>query len=42
MGLQFHESALLNCSDGVQEDTLDLSDSLRNTCFVQGLASDRI
>ena len=39
---QFHESALLKCIDGVREGILDLSDRLRNICFVQGLASDRI
>jgi len=42
LGLQFRKSALLNCSDGAQEGILDLSDRLRNICFVQGLASDRI
>ena len=39
---QFRESALLNCSDRAREGTLDLSDRLRNICFVQGLVSDRI
>jgi len=42
LGSQFRESALLNCSDGARESILDLSDRLRNICFVQGLASDRI
>jgi hypothetical protein len=42
LGSQFRESALLNCSDGAREGILDLSDRLRNICFVQGLASDRI
>jgi hypothetical protein len=42
LGSQFRESALLNCSDGAQEGILDLSDRLRNICFVQGLASDCI
>ena len=41
-GSQFREAALLNCSEGAQEGTLDLSDCLRNICFIQGLASDRI
>jgi hypothetical protein len=36
------ESSLLNCSDGAREEILNLSDSLRNICLVQGLASDRI
>jgi hypothetical protein len=34
LGSQFRESALLNCSDGAREGVLDLSDSLRNICFV--------
>ena len=38
LGSQFRESALLNCSDGARESILDLSDRLRNICFVQGLA----
>ena len=42
LGSQFREVALLNCSDGAREGILDLSDRLRNICFVQGLASDRI
>jgi len=42
LGSQFREAALLNCSDGAREGILDLSDRLRNICFVQGLASDRI
>jgi hypothetical protein len=42
LGLQFREAALLNCSDGAREGILDLSDRLRNICFIQGLASDRI
>jgi len=42
LGSQFHEAALLNCSKGAREGILDLSDRLRNICFVQGLASDRI
>ena len=39
---QFREAALLNCSEGAREGILDLSDRLRNICFVQGLGSDRI
>jgi hypothetical protein len=42
LGAQFREAALLNCSEGAREVILDLSDKLRNICFVQGLASDRI
>jgi hypothetical protein len=42
LGSQFRETALLDCSDGAREGILDLSDRLRNICFVQGLASDRI
>jgi len=42
LGSQFREAALLNCSDGAREGILDLSDWLRNICFVQGLVSDRI
>ena len=42
LGLQFREAALLNCREGAQEGILDLSDQLRNICFIQGLASHRI
>ena len=42
LGSQFREAALLNCSESAREGILDLSDRLRNICFVQGLASDRI
>jgi hypothetical protein len=42
LGSQFCEAALLNCSKGAREGILDLSDRLRNICFIQGLASDRI
>jgi hypothetical protein len=42
LGSQFCEAALLNCSEGAREGILDLSDRLRDICFVQGLASDRI
>jgi hypothetical protein len=41
-GSQFRKAALLNCSEGGQEGILDLSGSLRNICFFQELASDRI
>ena len=39
---QFRENALLNCREGAREGILDLPDRLRNICFIQGLASDRI
>jgi len=42
LGSQFREAALLNCSEGAGEGILDLVDRLRNICFIQGLASDRI
>src|SRR5215469_16755284 len=42
LGSHFRESALLDCSNGAREGILDLADRLRNICFVQGLASDRI
>ena len=42
LGSQFREAALLNCREGAREGKLDLSDRLRNICFIQGLASDRI
>ena len=42
LGSQFREAALLNCSEGAREGILDFSDRLRNICFIQGLASDRI
>ena len=42
LGSQFREATLLNCNDGAREGILDLSDRLRNICFVQGLTSDRI
>ena len=42
LGSQFREAALLNCNDGAREGILDLADRLRNICFIQGLASDRI
>ena len=40
LGSQFRDSVLLSCSDRAREGILHLSDRLRNTCFVQGLASD--
>jgi hypothetical protein len=42
LGSKFRESALLNSTEGAREGILDLSDRLRNICFVQGLHSDRI
>jgi hypothetical protein len=42
MGSQFREAALLNCSEGAREGILDLSHRLRNICFIQGRAFDRI
>jgi len=39
---QFCEAELLKCNEGAREGILDLSDRLRNICFIQGLASDRI
>ena len=42
LGSQFCETALLNYKEGSREGMLDLSDRLRNICFIQGLASDRI
>jgi hypothetical protein len=42
LGSQFCEDAMLNCSEGAREGILDRPDRLRNICFVQGLASDRI
>jgi hypothetical protein len=42
LGSQFREAALLNCSEEAREGILDLSDRLRNICFIQGLASNRI
>src|SRR5215510_12657523 len=42
LGSEFREAALLNCSEGAREGILDLADRLRNICFIQGLASDRI
>ena len=42
LGSQFREAALLNCRDSAREGIIDLADRLRNICFVQGLASDRI
>jgi hypothetical protein len=42
LGSNFREAALLNCTEGAREGILDLSDRLRNICFVQGLSSDRV
>ena len=42
LGSQFREAALFNCNDGAREGILDLADGLRNICFIQRLASDRI
>ena len=42
LGSQFREAALLNCSEGARQGILDLSERLRNICYIQGLASDRI
>jgi len=42
LGSQYREAALLHCSVGARQGILDLSDRLRNICFIQGLASDRI
>jgi hypothetical protein len=38
----FRAAALLNCSEGVREGILNLSNRLRNISFVQGLSSDHI
>jgi hypothetical protein len=42
LGSQFHEAALLNCSEGAGESILDWSDCLCTMRFIQGLASDQI
>jgi hypothetical protein len=42
LGSKFRESALLNCSEEERAGILNLSDKLRNICFIQGLYSDRI
>lgn len=42
LGSQFHEAALLDCSEGAQEGIKVLSDRLHNICFIQRLASNRI
>jgi len=34
LGSQFREYALINCSDGARDGILDLSDRLRNMCFL--------
>jgi hypothetical protein len=42
LGSKFRESALLNCNDEERAGILNLSDMLRNICFIQGLYLDRI
>jgi hypothetical protein len=42
LGSQFRESALLNCTEDERAGILNLTDKLRNICFIQGLSSDRI
>jgi hypothetical protein len=42
LGSKFRESALQNCREEERAGILNLSDKLRNICFVQGLQSDRI
>lgn len=42
LGSQFREAALLNSTEGAREGILYLADRLRDICFIQGLASDRI
>jgi hypothetical protein len=42
LGSKFRESALLNYSEDERAGILNLSDKLRNICFIQGLNSDRI
>jgi len=42
LGSKFREATLLNCNEGTTEGILDLADRLRNICFIQRLASDRI
>jgi hypothetical protein len=39
---KFRESALLGCHEEERAGILNLSDKLRNICFIQGLHSDRI
>jgi len=38
----FSTATLLTCSEGAWGGILDLSDRLRNICFIQGLASNQI
>ena len=42
LGSQFREAVLINYREEAREGVLDLSDRLRNICFIHGLASDRI
>jgi hypothetical protein len=42
LGLQVHEAALVNCSEGARDGISVLSDRLRNICLIQGIASNRI
>jgi hypothetical protein len=42
LGSKFRECALLNCNEEERTGILNLSVKLRNTCFIQGLYSDRI
>jgi hypothetical protein len=42
LGSKFRESALLNCNEEERAGILNLSDKLRNICFIQGLYLDRI
>lgn len=42
LGSRLREAALLNCSEGARDGILDLSDHLRNICFIQGPASGLI
>jgi hypothetical protein len=42
LGFKFRESALLNCRMDERAGILNLSDKLRNICFIQELYSDRI
>ena len=39
---KFREAALQNCEDDERVGIVALADKLRNICFVQGIASDRI
>jgi hypothetical protein len=41
-GFKLRECALLNCNEDERAGILNLSNKLRNICFIQGLYSDRI